>query len=173
LESVCAGNSTEGSNPSLSATADVVASITDPGNRSTAFTYDLRGRRTHVDAPDTLDASGAPLTNITQTLYFPDGNVQETTGAQTYRTTHTYDYADRQKTLTTYGTTTATTTWTYSPTRGYLTRKEYHDGKGTDYTYTKAGRLQSRHPRPRYRNHRLRPRRHTRSRIHPRHRPLP
>jgi RHS repeat-associated protein len=128
----------------LSTTADVVKSITDSGNRTTGFTYDARGRRTHVDAPDSLDASGAPLTNITQTFYFPDGNVQETTGGQTYRTTHTYDYADRQKTLTTYGSTTATTTWIYSPDRGFLERKEYHDGKGTDYTYTDAGRLETR-----------------------------
>ncbi|MFM2243092.1 MAG: hypothetical protein RLZ97_1947, partial [Verrucomicrobiota bacterium] len=37
----------------LSTTADVVVSIVDPGNRTTSFTYDLRGRRTHVDAPDT------------------------------------------------------------------------------------------------------------------------
>jgi RHS repeat-associated protein len=38
----------------------------------------------------------------------------------------------------------ATTTWTYSPTRGFLTRKEYADTTGTDYTYTAAGRLATR-----------------------------
>jgi RHS repeat-associated protein len=140
----------------LSTTADVVASVTDPGSRTTAFTYDARGRRTHVDAPNSLDPAGAPNNtdheNITQTFYFPDGNVQETTGGQTYRTTHTYDYADRQKTLTTYGTASnpATTTWIYSPTRGFLLEKNYageiNNGPGNtaDYTYTAAGRLRTR-----------------------------
>jgi RHS repeat-associated protein len=128
----------------LSATADVAASTTDPGNRTTSFTYDVRGRQTTVDAPDTLDANGALLTNITTTSYFPDGQVQEVNGGQTYRVSHTYDYADRQKTLTTYGATPAVTTWSYSPTRGFLTRKEYADGKGTNYTYTPAGRLATR-----------------------------
>ena len=104
----------------------------------------FRGRQITVDAPDSLDATGATLANITTTIYFPDGTVQETSGGQAYRTTHTYDYADRQKTLTTYGTTTATTTWTYSPTRGFMTRKEYADTKGTDYAYTAAGRLRTR-----------------------------
>jgi RHS repeat-associated protein len=128
----------------LSTTADVVASTTDPGNRTTSFSYDVRGRQTTIDAPDTLDASSALLTNITTTSYFPDGQVQEVNGGQTYRVSHTYDYADRQKTLTTYGATPAVTTWTYSPTRGFLTRKEYADGKGTNYTYTPAGRLATR-----------------------------
>lgn len=44
----------------LSTTADVPASITDPGNRITAFIYDNRGRRTHVDLPNTFDPAGAP-----------------------------------------------------------------------------------------------------------------
>ena len=36
------------------------------------------------------------------------------------------------------------TTSVYSPTRGLLTRKQYADAKGTDYTYTVAGRLATR-----------------------------
>jgi len=133
----------------LSTTADVTLSVTDPGNRTTAFTYDLRGRRITVDAPDTLDANGGSLTNVTTTSYFPDGNIQEVNGGQTYRVSHTYDYADRQATLTSYGGTTATTTWIYSPTRGFLVEKNYHgetdDGiVDPDYTYTAAGRLLTR-----------------------------
>ena len=128
----------------LSTTADFVASVTDPGSRTTAFGYDIRRRRATVDAPDTLDADNNTLANITTTHYFPDGTVQETTGGQTYRTTHTYDYAGRHKTLTTYGTHTATTYWHYSDTRGFLTRKAYHDGKGNDQTHTAAGRLETR-----------------------------
>jgi RHS repeat-associated protein len=128
----------------LSTTADIAASATDPGNRATSFTCDIRGRQVSVDAPDTLDAAGALLANITTTSYFPNGNIQEVNGGQTYRVSHTYDYAKRQKTLTTYGSSPAVTTWTYSPTRGFLTRKEYADGKGTNYSYTAAGRLATR-----------------------------
>ena len=76
--------------------------------------------------------------------YYPDGTVQKITGDQTYRTSYTYDYANRMETMTTYGTETAITTWNYSPERGFLTRKQYHDGKGTNYCYTPAGRLKSR-----------------------------
>jgi len=132
----------------LSATADFVASVTDPGTRETTFTYDSRGRRTHVDAPDTFDPAGAPnntdFANITETIYNPDGTVQEVTGAQTYRVTHTYDYARRMETMTTYGTETATTTWIYNQATGLLVRKEYEGGKGTDYDHTPAGRLKTR-----------------------------
>jgi len=34
-----------------------------------------------------------------------------------------------------------TTTWTYDPATGLLTRKEYADGNGTDYSYDSANRL--------------------------------
>ncbi len=136
----------------LSDTADIVEKITAPGNRETKFTYDLRGRQKEVDAPNSLDANGNTLTNITNTLYFPDGNVQETNGAQTYRVSYTYDYADRKSTMTTYGTVPATTTWLYDGQRGWLTEKNYHgeiDNPATtpadaDYTYTNAGRLRTR-----------------------------
>jgi RHS repeat-associated protein len=133
-----------------SSTCDLVGSVADPGSRTTAFTYDARGRRTAVDAPDTLDADGVTLTNITTTAYFPNNTVDENAGGQTYRRTYTYDYAQRQKTLTTYGTTTATTEWVYSTTRGFLTEKNYHGetgngpGNAADYTYTAAGRLATR-----------------------------
>ncbi len=93
---------------------------------------------------DSLDADGNTLANVTTTEYNPDGTVAETDGDQTYRVAHTYDYAQRQKTMTTYGTEQATTTWYYSTTRGHLTRKAYDDGNGTDYTYTDAGRLETR-----------------------------
>ena len=123
---------------------DVVASITEPGSRTTAFAYDDRGRRTLVNAPDTLDEEGNTLDNETTTTYFPDGSVEEVAGDQTYRRRHTYDYARRMDSLTTYGTETATTTWTYDQSRGWLDRKQYDDGNGTDYTYTNAGRLKTR-----------------------------
>jgi RHS repeat-associated protein len=36
------------------------------------------------------------------------------------------------------------TQWIYGPTTGHLTRKQYADAKGTNYTYTPAGRLKTR-----------------------------
>ena len=39
---------------------------------------------------------------------------------------------------------TAVTTWNYDGHRGFLTNKAYADGTGPSYTYTAAGRLQSR-----------------------------
>ena len=80
---------------------DAVASTTDAAGKTTSYTYDLRNRRLTTDAPDTLDASGNTLANITTTSYFPNGQIKEVSGAQTYRRTYTYDYANRMKTLTT------------------------------------------------------------------------
>ncbi|MES2982261.1 MAG: RHS repeat-associated core domain-containing protein [Verrucomicrobiota bacterium] len=133
----------------LSNTADIVASLSDAGGRTTAFTYDVRGRQVSVNAPDTLDAGNNTLTNVTTTIYNPDSTVAETNGDQTYRVSHTYDYANRQISMTTYGTETATTTWKYSTDRGFLTEKNYHGETGdgetdADYTYTDTGRLHTR-----------------------------
>jgi YD repeat-containing protein len=38
----------------------------------------------------------------------------------------------------------ATTTWHYDPARGWLDRKQYADGTGTNYTYTLTGQLKTR-----------------------------
>lgn len=38
----------------------------------------------------------------------------------------------------------ATTTWVYDTTRGWLSQKKYNDNTGPSYTYTAAGRLASR-----------------------------
>lgn len=135
-----------------SATADVPASITDPGNRTTTFTYDNRGRRTHVDAPNTFDPAGAPgntnLTNLTVTAYNPDGTTASVTGAQNYPVSYTYDYAQRMKTMTTTSASgNVITAWNYSSTTGELISKRYNSnllgtsGNGPDYEYTNAGRL--------------------------------
>ena len=128
----------------LSDTLDLVKSVTDAGGRKTEFVYDVRGRQISVNAPDTLDADGNTLTNTTTTTYNPDSNVAETNGDQTYRVSHTYDYADRQISMTTYGTATATTTWEYSTTRGFLLAKRDASNKGVNYTYKPSGRLATR-----------------------------
>ncbi|MFC7339516.1 RHS repeat-associated core domain-containing protein [Haloferula chungangensis] len=123
---------------------DAVKSVTLPGSRTTSYTYDLRNRLTLTDSPNTEDEDGEDLANETATTYFSHGGIKEISGGQTYRRTYTYDYAQRQATMTTYGTSSATTEWQYDLNRGWLDRKEYSGGKGTDYTYTAAGRLETR-----------------------------
>jgi YD repeat-containing protein len=133
--------------------------IEDPGGRVTTFTYDSMGRRITIDAPDTLDAAGTTLTNITRTSYTPRGEVEAEWGGQTYPTFRTYDSLGRLSTLRTKpaldtndiptNSGGSVTTWLYSPTRGWLVEKNYHGetDAGTtdaDYTYTPAGRLKTR-----------------------------
>jgi RHS repeat-associated protein len=129
----------------LSTTCDFVGSVEDPGLRVTAYTYDHRGRQKSVNAPDTLDASGATLTNITTTTHFPDGSAKTVGGGQAYPVSYTYDYAGRMKTMTTTGSAgNATTTWNYYTGTGLLREKLDHTNKGPEYFYTAAGRLQHR-----------------------------
>jgi len=117
---------------------DTANSITTAGD-TTSYAYDHRGRRTLVNQPDTGGHA-----NETTTKYFPNSNIKEVTGDQTYRSSYSHDYAFRRKTLVTYGTATATTTWNYSDSTGQLLSKRDNDGKGADYDYTLANRLKSR-----------------------------
>ena len=125
--------------------------VEDRGGRVTTYTYDHRGRRTEIDAPDTTVAGGGNLENKTTSHYFPDGSLKEVVGHQTYRTTYTYDFAGRMKTMSTYadGTTPTVTAWIYDPYRGWLLGKRYNyslgnPDDGPDFTYTNGGRLQAR-----------------------------
>ena len=108
----------------VSTVSDAVASEMNSAG-TTAYTYDHRGRRKTVDAPNTTAADGSLLANVTNTLYFPDGSVQETNGDQTYRTAYTYDYAARTKTMATYRISglADTTTWNYESWSGRLSSK--------------------------------------------------
>ncbi|WP_129589686.1 RHS repeat domain-containing protein [Rubritalea profundi] len=140
----------------LTTTADVPTNVTDPGSRTTAYTYDTRGRTITIDAPDTTDKDGNTIDNITHTSYYSNGQVAGTWGDQTYARFNVYDSQNRFIELRTYqdlahgteptASTTgfASTKWNYNPTRGWLDNKRYDDNKGTDYTYTSAGRLETR-----------------------------
>ena len=133
-----------------------VTSVTDPGNRTTAFTYDVMGRTIVTDLPDTLDADGNNLSNITHTSYTDRGEVAATWGAQTNPVFRIYDSQGRMSELRTYRTLApdteptagtqgfATTTWQYQAQRGFLTAKRDAENKGANYTYTPAGRLETR-----------------------------
>lgn len=58
---------------------------------------------------------------------------------------YTHTPQGRMKTMTTTGQAgNSATTWSYDPERGWLTAKRYADNKGPDYTYTPAGRLETR-----------------------------
>jgi RHS repeat-associated protein len=114
--------------------------------QTTTTTYDALGRVTRLDLPD----GGSQ-----HTAYLPNGKVKKTYGARMYASEYTYDAQGRMKTLTTWkdfnestgmGTSgAAVTTWTYSPTRGFLTSKTYDANQpGPSYTYTPAGRLMTR-----------------------------
>ncbi|MBX3737165.1 MAG: RHS repeat-associated core domain-containing protein [Candidatus Didemnitutus sp.] len=108
--------------------------------QTTTFGYDSAGQQSTVTAPD-----GGVVT----TTYWPTGQVKRTSGSRTYPVEYAYDSQGRLKTLTTWrnyagNSGTAVTTWNYSPTRGLLANKRHADNTGPNYTYTPAGRLQTR-----------------------------
>jgi hypothetical protein len=89
--------------------------------------------------------AGTGVTNV----YAPSGLLTNKFGSRTYATADGYDYAGRMQTLTTWTNAAtkagaAVTAWNYDGYRGFLTNKAYADGKGPNYAYTAAGRLQSR-----------------------------
>jgi RHS repeat-associated protein len=130
--------------------------VTDSGNRLTAYTYDSMGRRLSVDAPDATNGSNNTYANITHASYYPTGQVKAIWGDQTNAVFGLYDEQNRLVELRTYRNLAHgneptfdtvgvdATTWTYHPQRGLPTRKQYTDGKGTDYTHTPAGQLKTR-----------------------------
>src|SRR6266568_1480231 len=77
------------------------------------------------------------------------GLLTNTYGSRTYPVAYTYDAQRRMKTMKTWTNFTsnlgaATTTWNYNTNRGWLDNKRYPDNTGPSYTYTLAGRLQTR-----------------------------
>jgi RHS repeat-associated protein len=106
----------------------------------TTYTYNSRGWVSKVKHPDDAE---------TETSYWPTGQIKRTWGARTYPVEYTYDTQGRMKTMTTWqdfaGTGgDAVTTWNYDSQRGWLNNKRYDDNKGPSYTYTDAGRLETR-----------------------------
>jgi RHS repeat-associated protein len=114
------------------------------------FEYDVMGRTIKSTLPDGSNSYAA---------YYPNGMPKVTWGSQTYPTWRVYDEQNRLTELHTWkvaptltpGSLLLTipsgseiTTWIYGSTSGHLDRKEYADGKDTSYTYTDAGRLESR-----------------------------
>ena len=115
----------------------------------------------------TLDAAARPTIQRTykadatliatvNTSYLATGQVAAQWGTNTNPTFKIYDIQGRLKYLRTYRSANLalapdentpdydTTTWNYEPATGLLTRKQYADGKSTDYTYTADGKLHTR-----------------------------
>ncbi|MGB6222895.1 RHS repeat domain-containing protein, partial [Haloferula sp.] len=118
------------------------------GDKTTYF-YDIFGRPIQTD----LQRGSGPV-HSTHTSYDLAGNVAGTWGSQTYPTYRIYNDFNQLTKLRTYKNLTgeptlattayAETEWIYGTTTGRLDRKEYHDGNGTDYEYSDAGRLELR-----------------------------
>ena len=122
----------------------------DANTQVTSVETDIMGRAIKTTLPDTT---------VTYTAYYPTGQVKATWGSQTYPTWNVYDEQNRKVQLHTWKSAptldpanipanppsgSEVTTWIYGATTGHLDRKQYADGKGTDYTYTAAGRLLTR-----------------------------
>jgi RHS repeat-associated protein len=112
-------------------------------------TLDAAARPTKVEthaADDTLIAT-------VNTTYHPDGSVAANWGTNTNPTYKLYDLHGLIKELRTFRRANLAlapdentegydaTTWNYEPATRLLTRKQYADGKGPDYTYTPDGKL--------------------------------
>jgi RHS repeat-associated protein len=132
--------------------ADLIASVTtpNPGTLGAAAQQTVTYYNAMLQATNVVQPDGRSVFS----QYFPNGLLQKTWGAREYPVEYTYDYAGRRKTLTTwqqFNQTTgqgisgsATTTWNYNTNRGWLDSKVYADNQGPSYTYTAAGRLQTR-----------------------------
>jgi YD repeat-containing protein len=125
--------------------ADQVATATSPapGNapaQTTTTLYDTMLRPYSVIQPDSTTVN---------TTYLLTGELGQQSGSRTYPVAYSYDYAGRMQTMTTWSSfgnpaTARVTTWVYDGQRGWLNQKTYADGNGPTYTYTPAGRPQSR-----------------------------
>ncbi|WOO42581.1 RHS repeat-associated core domain-containing protein [Rubellicoccus peritrichatus] len=114
----------------------------------TEFVYRSQGQTGAGQIKSQLTKSADGTTTLSQMDYTHDalGRITNQSGSGTYPVAYGFDptYGDRT-TLTTYrGVTGDVTTWVYQPATGLLTRKEYADTKGTDYTYHDNGLLHTR-----------------------------
>jgi RHS repeat-associated protein len=104
---------------------------------------------------ETYDAHSALIATV-NTIYHPDGNVAANWGTNINPTYKSYDLQGNLVEVRTYRSSNLAlvpeeatpnydaTTWAYEPATGLLSRKQYDDGKGIDYTYTTDGKLLTR-----------------------------
>ncbi len=112
--------------------ADQTTSV-NAGGMVTSYTHNDLGQV----ITETLPGSGRTIIRT----YLPTGEALTEEGSATYPITYTYDPQGRRRTMVTSS---GTTTWNYSSTRGWLTSKADAQSEATSYTYTSAGRLSTR-----------------------------
>jgi RHS repeat-associated protein len=142
--------------------------VTDTRNGATTYFYNNADQisGTTTPSPDGVQ-SGEVTTNYFESMgriwkttlpdntsvtnvYYPNGLLAKTYGSRTYPVGYGYDSQGRMTTMTNWtsfasGAGVRVTTWNYDPYRGFLTGKVYDGGNpGPSYTYTAAGRLQTR-----------------------------
>ncbi len=131
-----------------------VTSVTDAASNTTSFAYYTQGE---IGAGQRKSVTNA-LSKTTYFEYDAQGRQTRQWGADTYPTEQSYSVYGEMQTLQTYRAgsswfsatwptspgTADITTWSYHEPTGLLTRKEYADTNGTDYTWTDAGRLATR-----------------------------
>jgi RHS repeat-associated protein len=120
---------------------EMLTAVANNGTETTTYAYDALGNQLTITRPDS---------SVTTNEYHLRNNLlKKTSGSLTYPVEYTYDPQGRMKTLTTWQNATsstgaAVTTWNYDTQRGWLTQKLYADSTGPAYTYTDAGRLETR-----------------------------
>ena len=104
-------------------------------DQATSFEYDNMGRQTKVTAPGNI---------VTNTAYYPTGEIQRIDGA-TYPVEYTYNNLGNQATMTTFkdADTPQQTSWSYN-SRGRMIAKTYADNSSVAYTYNGDGQLLTR-----------------------------
>jgi YD repeat-containing protein len=102
--------------------------------------FDLMGRIIMTKLPD-----GTFVTN----QFAPTGQAVLTDGSRTYPVGYGYDAQGRMQAMTNWtafpSSGAEVTAWSYDPYRGWLSSKSDASNNGPSYTYTQAGRLQSRY----------------------------
>ena len=103
--------------------------------QTTSFEYDNMGRQTKMTAPGNV---------VTNTTYYPTGEVKRVDGA-TYPVEYTYNGLGMQATLKTFkdADTPQVTSWSYN-NRGQMTAKTYADNSSVTCTYNGDGQLLTR-----------------------------
>lgn len=138
-----------------SSTTGQLTAQADAAGHSTTFAYHANGS---VGAGQVSVATNA-LGQTRRTAYDLLGRTIRQWGSADYPQAYGYNAHGELQTLTTWRDAGSTdfdavtwpapsggdvTTWTYQPATGLLTRKEYADSEGTDYTYDQLGRLATR-----------------------------
>jgi len=124
----------------------MATSTSNNGADTTIYGHDSMGRVIQTTLPDA---------SVKHARYSHRDQVTARWGALDYPTSYGYNERGAMTSLTTYRANTTgaeplpedvgdTTVWEYQDLRGWLERKLYADGKGTNYTYKPSGRLETR-----------------------------